>query len=172
MADDGRMSGGLVAGQVLGKCRIERELGRGAMGTVFLARHETLHIPVALKIMLPEIAAQNPRLAERFMQEARLASRLRDAHVINVLDVEHDAATGLYYLVMDFVDGGSVRELMRKGALSVDQALSIAEDVTRALVAAADRGDGEAAFALSALISAGVAQLARQYRLPSYIAGA
>ncbi len=138
MADDGRMSGGLVVGQVLGKCRIERELGRGAMGSVFLARHEALHIPVALKIMLPEIAAQNPRLAERFMQEARLASRLRDAHVINVLDVEHDAATGLYYLVMDFVDGGSVRDLMRKGALSVDQALGIAEDVTRALVAAAD----------------------------------
>ena len=129
---------GLQAGQMLGKCKIGRELGRGGMGAVYLAQHQTLDVPVAVKILPPEIAASHPQFADRFMREAKLACRIKHANVISVMDAERDEKTGLYYIIQEFVDGGSVRDLMRKGALTEAQALDIIAGVAEALAAAAD----------------------------------
>ena len=129
---------GLEPGQILGRCKIERELGRGGMGAVYLARHLTLDAPVAVKILPPEIAARDPQFAGRFMREAKLACRIRHANIIAVMDAEQDSTTGLYYIVQEFVDGGNVRDLMKKGPVSEARALEITAGVTEALVAAAD----------------------------------
>jgi len=128
----------LIAGQVLGRCRILRELGHGAMGGVHLAQHTTLDIPVAIKVLPPRLASRDPQFVERFLREARLAAKIEHPNVIGVKDVDQDATTGFYYIVLEYVDGGSVRDrLRREGPLPVDQALRITADVTRALTAAA-----------------------------------
>ncbi len=130
----------LQPGQVLGKCKIEKELGRGGMGAVYLARHLTLDVPVAVKILPPEIAGRDPQFAERFMREAKLACRIRHPNLIAVMDAEQDPGTGLYMIVQEFVDGGTVRDLMRRGPLTEAQALDIAAGVAEALAAAAEFG--------------------------------
>ena len=76
----------LMPGTVLGRCRIEKLLGRGGMGAVYLARHTTLDIPVAVKVMFPEITIAKPEFSERFMREAKLASRIRQSNVIQVME--------------------------------------------------------------------------------------
>ena len=128
----------LQSGQMLGKCRIEKLLGRGGMGAVYLARHTTLDVPVAVKVMLPEVSRDRPDFAERFMREAKLASRIRHANVIQVMDAALDEKSGLYYIIQEFIDGGTVRDLMRRGALTEGQALDIIAGVAAALAAAAD----------------------------------
>ena len=126
-------------GQMLGRCRVEKLLGRGGMGAVFLARHATLDIPVAVKVMLPNISRSEPEFAERFMREAKLASRIRHANVIQVMDAECDPRTDLYYIVQEFIDGGTVRNLIRnEGTLSETRAIDITIGVAEALVAAAE----------------------------------
>jgi serine/threonine-protein kinase len=110
--------------------RLDRELGRGGMATVYLA-HDLRHDrPVALKVLRPELgAALGP---ERFAQEIRIAARLRHPHILPVHD-SGDAAGRLWY-TMPFVEGESLRQrLAREGQLPVDQAVRIASEVLSAL---------------------------------------
>ena len=69
--------GKVEPGDVIGRCRIIRELGRGGVGTVYLAKHQTLQIEVALKVLSPALSLDQPALAERFIREAQLAARTR-----------------------------------------------------------------------------------------------
>ena len=128
------------AGQVLGKCRLERELGRGGMGSVWLAEHTTLHVKVAVKVLPPAIAARDPQFAERFLREARLAAQLRHPHVVAVMDADRDPATGLHYIVQEFCSGGSVRDRMKHGPMPEIDALRVVRDMARALTAANKAG--------------------------------
>ncbi|MFA4945215.1 MAG: serine/threonine-protein kinase, partial [Lentisphaeria bacterium] len=73
-------------------------------------------------------------------REAKLACRIKHANVIAVMDAERDGKSGLYYIVQEFVDGGTVRDLMKKGPLTEAQALDIAIGVAEALAAAAEFG--------------------------------
>lgn len=133
-----RGGGELQPGDVIGKCKIIRELGRGGMGAVYLGHHLTLDVPVAIKILPPSVAARNPQFAERFMREGRLAARIKHPNVIGVLDADRDPATGLYYLIMEYVDGGSVKDLMKYGPIPERRALEIVAKVAEALVVAAE----------------------------------
>jgi serine/threonine protein kinase len=123
-------------GDVIGRCRTIRELGRGGVGTVFLATHQTLQIEVALKVLSPALSMDNPGLAERFIREAQLAARIRHPNVIAVMDAAHDEATGLYYIVMEFVGGGSLAWHLRHGPLPEAKALGIVTGIAHALVIA------------------------------------
>jgi hypothetical protein len=123
-------------GDVIGRCRAVRELGRGAVGTVYLATHQTLQIEVALKVLSPALSMDNPALAERFIREAQLAARIRHPNVIAVMDAAHDEATGLYYIVMEYVGGGSLSWHLRNGPLPEAKALAIVTGVAHALVIA------------------------------------
>jgi serine/threonine protein kinase len=123
-------------GDVIGRCRIIRELGRGAVGTVYLATHQTLQIEVALKVLSPSLSMDNPGLAERFIREAQLAARIRHPNVIAVMDAAHDEATGLYYIVMEYVGGGSLSWHLRHGPLPEAKALGIVTGIAHALVIA------------------------------------
>ncbi|MCE0482879.1 MAG: serine/threonine protein kinase [Methylacidiphilales bacterium] len=128
-------------GDVIGRCRLVRELGRGGVGTVYLATHQTLQIEVALKILSPSLSMDNPALAERFIREAQLAARIRHPNVIAVMDAAHDeAGSGLYYIVMEYIGGGSLSWHLRHGALPEAKALSIVNGIAHALVLAAENG--------------------------------
>src|SRR5947208_14897877 len=117
--------------------RIERELGRGGMATVYLA-HDLRHDrPVALKVLRPELAAAiGP---ERFLREIQIAARLTHPNILPL----HDSgeAGGLLYYVMPYVDGESLRShLAREGPLPLDRALEIAREVASALGYAHEHG--------------------------------
>jgi len=123
-------------GDVIGRCRTIRELGRGGVGTVYLATHQTLQIEVALKVLSPTLSMDNPALAERFVREAQLAARIRHPNVIAVMDAAQDETTGLYYIVMEYVDGGSLSWHLRHGPLPEAKALSIITGIAHALLIA------------------------------------
>jgi serine/threonine protein kinase len=127
-------------GDVIGRCRTIRELGRGGVGTVYLATHQTLQIEVALKVLSPSLSMDNPALAERFIREAQLAARIRHPNVIAVMDAAHDETTGLYYIVMEYVGGGSLSWHLRHGPLPEAKALSIVTGIAHALLIAEENG--------------------------------
>jgi serine/threonine-protein kinase len=99
-----------------GRYRIERELGRGGMATVYLAHDEELGRPVAVKL-LPEQLADDSELRARFVREARLAGRLSHPNVVRVYDAG-DAA-GRPFIVMEYVSGGSLADAGRVPAARV-----------------------------------------------------
>jgi eukaryotic-like serine/threonine-protein kinase len=109
---------------------LERELGRGGMAVVYLAQDLRHDRPVALKVLLPELAATlGP---DRFQREIRLAARLQHPHILTV----HDSgeAAGQLWFTMPFVEGESLRDrLRRERQLPVEDALRIATEAARAL---------------------------------------
>src|SRR5436190_18737848 len=111
-----------VAAALAGRYAIERELGRGGMATVYLARDLKHDRPVALKVLRPELAAVLG--AERFLREIRLTARLQHPHILTLID--SGEADSLVYYAMPFVDGESLRgRLDRVGPLSLEDAVQI-----------------------------------------------
>ena len=117
--------------------RVERELGRGGMATVFLAQDLKQDRLVALKIIHPHVAASlGP---ERFLREIKLTAKLRHPHILPLFD-SGEIAGQLWY-TMPYVEGGSLRQrLAREGRLPWEQALDIGEDVLAALSYAHQQG--------------------------------
>ena len=129
-----------AAGDRIGHYEIVRALDKGGMGYVFLARHTTLDVEYAVKVLKPEIA-ENGEYASRFLREGKLASKIRHPNLIAVYDAGRDEATGVNYLVMDYVPGGTLADLVRKeGALPAERALGIVRQVAAALVTAEEHG--------------------------------
>ncbi len=137
---DGTQQGQLLAGQRIGKCHIQRLLGQGGMGAVYLARHDTLDIPVAIKIMPPDLVARHPDFGERFMREGRLAARLQHPNVVRVMDADRDSETGLYYIIQEYVAGGSLYERLEQGPLAEKEALQVVGSMAKALAVADKAG--------------------------------
>ncbi len=116
---------------------LQRPLGRGGMGVVYLARQKSLNRLVALKILDPA-RARDARFAERFAHEAELLARLSHPHIVTIHDFGE--AGGLFYLVMEYVDGVNLRDLLRAGRLDPARALAILPPVCDALQYAHDHG--------------------------------
>ncbi|MDP3212901.1 MAG: serine/threonine-protein kinase, partial [Deltaproteobacteria bacterium] len=126
--DADRRVGELVAGRY----RLIERLGAGAMGTVYLARHEALQRQVAMKFLQEELAG-NREIAARFAREAMAAARLQHRNVITVYDSGTDDE-GRCFLAMEYVDGELLRGVMeRGGALPRERALALAAQVAAAL---------------------------------------
>jgi len=121
--------------QVLaGRYRLDRQLGKGGMGSVWLAEHLALNSWVAVKLMDPSIAS-TVEGAERFKREAQAAASLRSAHVVQVLDYGVHESTP--FLVMELLQGQSLAEcLEREKRLSPERALSVITQVARAIARA------------------------------------
>ncbi|MCD9188217.1 MAG: serine/threonine protein kinase [Pyrinomonadaceae bacterium] len=130
-------------GQTLdGKYRIESEIGRGGMGTVFLATHLGTERPVALKIIAPQFM-QRAEFVERFRREARAAGRLRHPHVVDVTDFGiTDSINGkIAYLVMEYLDGCTLGEILEEEKnLPVAWTIDILEQVCSAVHEAHNQG--------------------------------
>src|SRR5437762_5355087 len=105
-------------------------LGKGGMGAVYKARQKQLGRLVAVKILPPEVG-RDPAFAERFSREARALSNLHHQSIVSVYDFGHTAE--LYYFIMEFVDGTNLRDLIRGGKLTPDQALGIVPQICEAL---------------------------------------
>ena len=126
-----------IEGQEIGKYIIVKRIGKGGMGEVFLAKHKTLGTYRALKVLPKELLEDNSKFLERFIREAKLASEIRHPNVVGVMDVETDSAYGLPYIVMEYIDGGSLRgSLATNKKLSEEQAVVIVEAIASALRAA------------------------------------
>jgi tetratricopeptide (TPR) repeat protein len=125
----------LATGAVLGgRYRIEGVLGVGGMGVVYRATDLALEVPVALKLLRPELAHREDAFA-RFRQELLLARQVSSPRVVRIHDLaQHE---GRWLISMDFVDGESLdRHLDRTGPMPVDDALRIARQIAEGLAAA------------------------------------
>lgn len=123
---------------VAGRYSIEREIGRGGSGVVYLAREVHLDRPVAIKLLPPERAAQE-RLRERFIREARLAARLSHPNIIPIHSVED--ANGFVFFVMAYVDGDTLAQRVRlRGPLPATEGTRVLRDVAWALAYAHGEG--------------------------------
>src|SRR6188472_1270738 len=116
---------------------IERELGGGGMSRVFVGEEVALGRKVAVKVLLPELAAGVS--ADRFQREIKLAAQLQHPNIVPVIAT--GIAAGLPYYTMPFVDGLSLRQrLERNSGVPIVEALAILKDVARALAYAHDHG--------------------------------
>src|SRR5215470_13307598 len=123
----------LSAGQRLGPYEILTPLGSGGMGEVYNARDTRLDRIVAIKV-LREHLVNDPDRRARFDREARAISKLNHPNICALYDVGHD--NGLDYIVIEYLDGQSLAERLRKGAVPIDQALAIGIAIASALDAA------------------------------------
>lgn len=121
-----------------GRYSIERELGRGGMGIVLLARDVALDRLVAIKLLPPALAT-NPELRDRFLREARTAAGLSHPNIVPIHDVEEQG--DLVFFVMAYVDGETLRERVeRAGPLTPRYAMKLLQEVAWALAYAHQRG--------------------------------
>jgi serine/threonine protein kinase len=126
-----------LAGALRDRYTIERELGRGGMATVYLARDVKHGRAVAIKVLHPELASVVT--SERFLLEIRTAAPLVHPHIVALFD--SGEADGLLYYTMPFVAGETLAgRLARLGPLPVDEAIRIAREVAEALAYAHARG--------------------------------
>jgi serine/threonine protein kinase len=116
---------------------IESVLGRGGMGVVYLAKQKTLERRVALKLLAPE-RTEDPVFAARFATEAQALARLHHPHIVTVYDFGR--AGGYYYLLMEYVDGLSLRQVQQTGRLAAAEALAIVPQICEALQYAHEQG--------------------------------
>ena len=113
------------------------EIGTGGMGTVYLVRHDVLDAYFALKVLSADMAARNAQFIPRFLREAKLCCRIKHPNLVAVHDCGLDEARNAYYLVMDYVTGGDLRQALAfSGRLDFEQAIGIVAQVARALEAA------------------------------------
>src|SRR2546428_2805445 len=120
----------LSTGMRLGPYEILSVLGAGGMGEVYRARDTRLDRIVAIKI-LPEHLSSNPQVRERFEREAKAISSLSHPHICALYDVGNQV--GIDFLVMEFLEGETLAQRLRKGSLPVEQTLRYAIEITDAL---------------------------------------
>jgi serine/threonine-protein kinase len=125
---------GMEAGAVLaGRYRIERLLSRGGMGAVFEATQLGLDRAVAVKMLLPALS-RDEKMRERFRREARSAASLRHPNIIQIYD--YGISDHGPYIVMEYVRGLSLRELLRQGPLAIEQAVEWMSQICSAMATA------------------------------------
>ena len=140
MASRNEVGGNLQPGAVVaGRFELQRELGRGGMGSVWVAKQLALDTPCAVKFIEAEVATKAPGARERFEREAKAAAQLRSPHVVQILDY------GLWekqpYIAMELLDGENLAErLMRCGRLTPEETIAVLWQVSRALTKAHAQG--------------------------------
>ncbi|MDQ3710778.1 MAG: serine/threonine-protein kinase [Acidobacteriota bacterium] len=117
--------------------KLKKLLGKGGMGAVFLAEDTRLRRLVAIKV-LPPALAQDQQSLSRFRQEARAASQLSHPNIAHIY--EFGETNGRLFLAMEYVEGRTLRELVKEKAIQGSHALSIAKQVALALVSTHERG--------------------------------
>ncbi|MBI3804540.1 MAG: serine/threonine protein kinase [Nitrospirae bacterium] len=125
----------------LGRYEILAEIGRGAMGIVYLGSDAKIDRQVALKCLRPELFEASEANRKRFQKEILALGRLIHPNIVTIFDAGEDPATGTAYIVMEYVEGTSLAQLLKKGAsFSIDQVVHVAIQVCRALDFAHQKG--------------------------------
>ena len=127
----------LTSGTRLGPYEIQSPLGAGGMGEVYRARDPRLDRIVAIKI-LPSSFSADPDRLQRFAQESRAAAALNHPNILSIYDIGEDG--GVPYVVSELLEGETLRERLRNGALSSRKAIDYAQQVARGLAAAHEKG--------------------------------
>src|ERR687890_2044732 len=113
---------------IAGRFRIECEIGKGGMGTVYRATHLGLARTVAVKIIKPEFAS-DPDVTDRFMREARTMARLRHPHAAMIFDAGN-LPDGRHFIIMEFVEGVTLSQaLQTEGRFTPERAVRIASEI-------------------------------------------
>ena len=128
----------LIGATLGGLYRVERLIGVGGMGRVYKATHLLLGKDFAVKV-LPEGREDKPDATERFLREARAASKIENEHIVKVAKVDRDDEHRLF-IVMELLEGENLAERLDRGPLPLDQALRIATQTGDALQSAHDAG--------------------------------
>ena len=128
----------LAQGIDVGGYLIDGELGRGGMGIVYAATHPVIGKRVAIKV-LKQSLSNNPASVERFKQEARAVNQIGHPNIVDVFAFG-ELPDGRSYLVMDLLEGESLRKRLRRGPLPVRDALALIDEIAAALAAAHDKG--------------------------------
>src|SRR5712691_7535605 len=127
----------LAAGTRLGPYEILAAVGAGGMGEVYRARDTRLDRTVAIKVV-PEHLSQKPDLRQRLEREARAISKLSHPNICTLHDIGHQ--DGMDFLVMEFVEGKKLRELLASGILPMRKVIPIAAQVAEGLAKAHEAG--------------------------------
>jgi eukaryotic-like serine/threonine-protein kinase len=115
--------------------RLVRALSQGGMGTVWVAEHLSLGTDVAVKFISPDLAAKEPTLVMRFQREARAAARIRDPHIVQILD--HGATQdGTPFIVMELLHGESLAQRLSRGPLAPEELCAVVSQAAGALAKA------------------------------------
>ena len=116
----------LKPGEMFGDYRVVKRLGKGGMGEVWQLEIESRHQLFAVKLLDPALVARDREFRRRFVREAEIAMAIRHPNLVRVYDVGEDPQSGLCYILMDYVGGGSLADrLDRGGRLPVEDALDI-----------------------------------------------
>ena len=127
----------LTSGTKLGPYVIQSAIGAGGMGEVYRARDTRLNRDVAIKILPASFSADPDRL-QRFAQESRAAAALNHPNILSIYDIGEDR--GAPYVVSELLEGESLRERLRPGALSSRKAIDYAQQIAKGLAAAHEKG--------------------------------
>ncbi len=128
-----------LVGRRVGNYHLARQIGKGSFGTVYLSYQPELYLPVAVKILDPALRIRYPDIQRRMMHEVRSASAITHPNVVRVLDCGE--SEGIFFIVMEYVDGISVQELLNiNGQIAEDRALIVAQAVVEGLEAAHEAG--------------------------------
>ena len=127
----------LTSGTKLGPYEIQSAIGAGGMGEVYRARDTRLNRDVAIKILPASFSADPDRL-QRFAQESRAAAALNHPNILSIFDIGEDH--GAPYVVSELLEGESLRERLRHGALASRKAIDYAQQVAKGLAAAHEKG--------------------------------
>ncbi|HEX5058437.1 MAG TPA: protein kinase, partial [Kofleriaceae bacterium] len=136
--DDLQEEAAALIGVDVGGYVIDGELGRGGMGVVFSATHPVIGKRAAIKVLKPSLS-NNPATVERFVQEARSVNQIGHPNIVDIF-AYGALPDGRSYLVMDLLQGESLRKRVKRGPLLVGEALHVIDQVASALAAAHDKG--------------------------------
>ena len=127
----------IAAGQKIGPYEVAGQIGAGGMGEVYKARDPRLGRDVAIKV-LPATFSADPDRLQRFAQEARAAAALNHPNILAIFDIGEDK--GAPYVVSELLEGETLRDRLRSGALSIRKAIDFALQIAHGLAAAHEKG--------------------------------
>ncbi|MCI0601911.1 protein kinase [bacterium] len=127
----------ILPGRKLGPYKVTGQLGTGGMGEVYVATDTRLDRRVAVKVLPPHLS-EDSQFSRRFQQEARTIASLNHPHICMLLDIGNDA--GVDYLVMEYLEGETLRSRLRTGPMTVQDAWTVALQIANGLAAAHNKG--------------------------------
>jgi len=135
----GKLLKGMTIGLVLGSFQVLAPIGKGGMGTVYLARDNRSHLLVALKVLPPKRAREEERLLSRFRREMEMCQKVAHPHLAWAYEV--GVCQGVYYIAMEYIPGQSLYRLVTdKGPLEIPRAARLFAEVASALDHAHNQG--------------------------------